>query len=188
MNLQDMATGEQPAEQTQSQAATPEQQAQFDKLLARSRTVMAQSAQEWMAALKDDPVRAAVHLGTALLRSLVQQSEKAGVPVDPAVVIHVGITMVKDIAGVANDAGVIPDDKLESFLQEVTQQSIAEYMRQDADEGLMPDMKGKAPDEPGDAPGADNTPAHEGAESPEVEQGEGSEEDVVSRMMKGGAK
>ena len=51
--------------------------------------------------------------------------------------IHAGIQLVKDVAGIANEAGVVPDEKLEGFLQDVMQQSIAEYLRMDADEGLI---------------------------------------------------
>ena len=38
-------------------------------------------------------------MGTQTLRYLAQQSEKAGQPVDPAVLLHVGVQFVKDIAG-----------------------------------------------------------------------------------------
>jgi hypothetical protein len=136
MNLNQMAQEGQAPSRKQ---ATPEQQEQFDLLLGRARQLMAKDADIWMEALKTSPVTAAVQMGTSLLRQLAQQSEKAGFPVDPAVMMHVGVTMVKDIAGVANDHGIVPDEELESYLQQVMQESIAEYMRRDADEGLMPD-------------------------------------------------
>lgn len=148
MNLHDMAqagTPEQPgAEMAQGPlpagktAPTPEQQAQFDILLGRARQLLGESAQEWKDAMQIDPARAAVKMGTQTLRFLAQQSEKAGQPVDPAVLLHVGVQFVKDIAGIANDAGMVPDEQLEPFLQQVMQESIAEYMRLDADDGLMP--------------------------------------------------
>ena len=130
-----MAPGQ--TEQGAKQPASPEQQAQFDMLLGRARQIMGETAEEWMQALKLDPVATAVKFGTQTLRHLAQQSEQAGQPVDPAVLIHAGIQLVKDVAGIANEAGVVPDDKLESFLQDVMQQSIAEYLRMDADEGLI---------------------------------------------------
>lgn len=130
-----MAPGQ--TEQAAKQPASPEQQAQFDMLLGRARQIMGETAEEWMQALKLDPVATAVKFGTQTLRHLAQQSEQAGQPVDPAVLIHAGIQLVKDVAGIANEAGVVPDEKLEGFLQDVMQQSIAEYLRMDADEGLI---------------------------------------------------
>ena len=134
---QDPAMAPSQTEQAAKQPASPEQQAQFDMLLGRARQIMGETAEEWMQALKLDPVATAVKFGTQTLRHLAQQSEQAGQPVDPAVLIHAGIQLVKDVAGIANEAGVVPDDKLESFLQDVMQQSIAEYLRMDADEGLI---------------------------------------------------
>ncbi len=148
MNLNDMAQqgapGQDPAADPEAGATggkkppTPEQQVQFDMLLGRARQLMGESAQEWKTAMQIDPARAAVKMGTQTLRFLAQQSEKAGQPVDPAVLLHVGVQFVKDIAGLANDAGMVPDEQLEPFLQQVMQESIAEYMRLDADDGLMP--------------------------------------------------
>lgn len=140
MNLNQMAQEGQAAPQ-QSKQATPEQQEQFDLLLGRARQIMAADADLWLKALKQAPVAAAVKMGTQVLRNLAQQSEKAGQPIDPAVMMHVGVTMVKDIAGVANEHGIVPDDQIESFLQQVMQESMAEYMRMDADEGLMPEQQ-----------------------------------------------
>lgn len=144
-----MAPGQ--TEQAAKQPASPEQQAQFDMLLGRARQIMGETAEEWMQALKLDPVTTAVKFGTPTLRYLAQQSEQAGQPVDPAVLIHAGIQLVKDVAGIANEAGVVPDEKLEGFLQDVMQQSIAEYLRMDADEGLLQPGEG-APDMPPEQP------------------------------------
>lgn len=121
-----------------SKPASARQQAQFDMLLGRSRQMMGEQAQAWRQAMDIDPAQAAVRMGTQTLRFLATESQKAGQPVDPAVLLHAGVQLVKDIAGVANDAGLVPDEQLEPFLQQVMQESIAEYMRMDADEGLMP--------------------------------------------------
>lgn len=145
MNLNEMAQQGAP-EDPQAGAApaggktqpTAQQQAQFDMLLGRARQIMGEQAQEWRQAMEVNPAEAAVRMGTQTLRFLAMESEKAGQPVDPAVLLHAGVQLVKDIAGVANDAGLVPDDQLEPFLQQVMQESIAEYMRMDADEGLMP--------------------------------------------------
>jgi len=172
MNLNDMAQG-QPEEPSQAKPANPKQQAQFDLLLGRCRQVIGESADQWLQALQADPVEAAVQMGTQTLRTLAMQSEEAGTPVDPAVLLHVGVTLVKDVAGIANEAGLVPDDKLEGYLQEVMQLSIAEYMRMDADEGLMQKGGGEAePKLPGDPQTPDDTAQHEGAESPALEQRE----------------
>ena len=178
MNLQDMAQPWQPEAAPQAQKpASPEQQEQFDMLLGRARQAMADTAQEWIAALEKDPVRAAVHMGTTLLRNLAMKSEKAGVPVDPAVLIHVGVTLVKDIAGIANDRGMVPDEKLEEFLQQVMQQSLAEYMRRDADDGLMPTPEGQAHE-------SAESPAMEQQEAPEAEEpGEDDEDAMMAREL-----
>lgn len=171
MNLQEMAqAGQAPEQTTQPKQASPEQQEQFDLLVGRARQLMAKDADIWLQALEASPVTAAVKMGTQVLRSLAQQSEKAGYPVDPAVLMHAGVTLVKDIAGIANDNGIVPDDQIEQFLQQVMQESIAEYMRLDADEGLMPEQG--EPKLPGDPATPDDTPEHEGAESQGLEQQE----------------
>lgn len=170
MNLNDMAQG-QPDEPSQAKPASQKQQRQFDLLLGRCRQVIGESAEQWLQALQADPVEAAVQMGTQTLRTLAMQSEEAGTPVDPAVLLHVGVTLVKDVAGIANEAGLVPDDRLEGYLQEVMQLSIAEYMRMDADEGLMQGGKGE-PSLPGDPQTLDDTAQHEGAESPALEQRE----------------
>lgn len=172
MNLQEMSQAPAPEQPTASKAqqASPEMQAQFDTLLGSCRQVIGGTAEEWMSALNVDPVAAAVKMGTQTVRYFVQQYEKAGKPFDPAVIIHVGVTVVKDIAGVVNEAGLVPDDKLEQYLQEVMQQSIAEYMRMDAEDGLMPEEGEKSL--PGDPATPDDTTEHEGAESPTLEKQE----------------
>ena len=171
MNLNEMAQQGQSEETSQAKPASEKQQRQFDLLLGRCRQVLGESADQWLQALEVDPVQAAVKMGTQTLRTLAMQSEEAGTPVDPAVLLHVGVTLVKDVAGIANEAGLVPDDKLEGYLQEVMQLSIAEYMRMDADEGLM--QGGEAePTLPGDPQTPDDTAQHEGAESPALEQRE----------------
>lgn len=117
--------------------ASPEQQQQFDILLGRCRQVMGEAAQEWLATLQQDPVGGAVRLGTQTVRELVGMSEQAGQKVDPAVLLNVGIQLVKDIAAVVNEAGLVPDEHLPEYLQDVLQQSIGEYLRMDAESGVL---------------------------------------------------
>lgn len=128
-----------------AQPAAPKQQAQFDLLLGRCRQLMEKSAQEWLATLQKSPVDGAVTLGTETLRSLAQQSEQAGQPVDPVVLINVGVQFCKDIAAVANSAGLVPDDQLPQFLKDTMSQSIAAYLHADAQDGLLsPEDKQRA--------------------------------------------
>lgn len=121
----------------EAKRASPGQQKQFDLLLGRARQLMEQSGEEWLQTLQADPVEGAVQLGTATLRRLAQMSEEAGQPVDPIVLINVGVQFCKDIAAVANAAGLVPDEQLEQFLQDTMQQSIATYLQADADDGLL---------------------------------------------------
>lgn len=179
--------------------ASPGQQQQFDMLLGRARQMMGASAEEWLSALKADPVQAAVTMGTSTVRELATMSEKAGQKVDPAVLLNVGVQFVKDVAGIANEASLVPDEQLEQYLHDVMSQSIMEYLRMDAKDGILsPQDKDRAQgmlsqmQEPGDPASPDNTPAHENAEAPAMEQQEGSEEDQMGaelaaiRQRKGG--
>lgn len=144
MNLNEMTQqAPEAAQTTGKKQASPEQQAQFDLLLGRARQVMGENGKELMLSLKTDPVQMAVMFGTRTLRELAMMSEKAGQPVDPAVLIHVGITLIKDIAGLANEAGMVPDEQLEDYMRQVTQESLAEYMRMDADDGLLQGVAGQ---------------------------------------------
>lgn len=166
------------------------QQKQFDLLLGRARQLMGQAGEEWISGLKADPVASAVMMGVETVREVATMSEKAGQKVDPIVLINVGVQFIKDIAAVANAAGAVPDEGLEQFLQEVMSQSIAQYLRLDAEdgsispqakqqaEGMLSKMQGGSPGEPaGEGPGPDNTAMHEQAEAPAMEQAEGAEED-----------
>jgi hypothetical protein len=189
--------------------ATPGQQQQFDLLLGRVRQLMGQAGEEWLATLNASPVQGAVTLGTTTLRQVATMSQQAGQPVDPAVLLNVGVQLVKDTAAIANAAGFVTDEQLPAFLKDVLSQSIMEYMKADAKDGLLSpqakqqaqgmlskmqqgaaDMSGEAVGEgaaemPGDGAGPDNLPAHENAETPVVEQQEGAEEDpaVTSGML-----
>lgn len=172
MNLNQMAQQGAPQEPQGPQAApagktqpTARQQAQFDMLLGRARQIMGEQAQAWRQAMQIDPADAAVRMGTQTLRFLAMESEKAGQPVDPAVLLHAGVQLVKDVAGLANDAGMVPDEQLEPFLQQVMQESIAEYMRMDAEDGLMPPPG--APGAPGAPPGGQPPPASGPAPGPQ---------------------
>lgn len=184
MNLQEM---QKPA----PKQASPQQQEQFDLILGRARQLMAETGPAWVSAMRKDPVMAAVKMGVQTVREIAKMSNDAGVPVDPVVLIHVGLTLIKDIAGLANDGGIIPDDGLEGYIQEVTQLSIAEYMRLDADEGLLDKAMQEGKKQPA-APGGEGESEQEEQEEPEEMEGPESEEDAMAselellRKSKGG--
>lgn len=117
--------------------ATPQQQKQFDLILGRARQLMESAGKEWISSLKIDPVHTAVKLGVSTLRELEQSSTQAGQAVDPTVMFQVGIQFVKDIANVANAAGVLADDAIPAFLKDVFSQAMAEYLHLDAKDGLI---------------------------------------------------
>lgn len=162
------------------------QQQQFDMLLGRAREVLVEAGEQWISALKQDPVENGVMMGVQTLRELVGMSEEAGQPVDPMVLVHVGLQFTKDVAAVANACGAVPDDQLETYLKDVTGRSMGEYLRMDAEDGKMSpgdkkDAQGMlAKMQGGDPAAPDNTPAHEGAEPPAMETAEGAEEDSPS--------
>ena len=67
-------------------------------------------------------------------------------------------------------------EKLEEFLQQVMQQSLAEYMRRDADDGLMPTPEGQAHE-------SAESPAMEQQEAPEAEEPGEDDEDAMAREL-----
>jgi hypothetical protein len=177
------------------------QQKQFDLLLGRARQLMGEAGEEWVSGLKADPVASAVMMGVETVREVATMSEKAGQKVDPVVLINVGVQFIKDIAAVANAAGSVPDEGLEQFLQEVMSQSIAQYLRLDAEdgiispqdkqqaEGMLAQMQGGSPSEPAApaAPAQPAVPAEPMAETEEEDDPEMAAELKAIRKAKGGA-
>jgi hypothetical protein len=163
--------------------AEPKQQAQFDLLLGRCRQIMGEAADEWLATRAKEPVDGAVTLGTTTLRQMATMSEKAGQPVDPVVLIHVGIQLVKDVAAVANAAGLVSDEDLPGYLKDVMSQSMMEYLKADADDGLLsPEDKQRAQgvvDQAG--PGMQQAMGPKAGAEPPMEPDAG----MLARMQKG---
>lgn len=160
--------------------ASAGQQQQFDMILGRARQVMEDAGEQWIAALKADPMMASVNMGTATIRQMATMSEKAGQPVDPTVLFHVGVQFCKDIAAVALAAGAIEEDEIKSFLKDSMAQSIMEYLKLDAQDGLisgpekekaqgmLAQMQGGSPGEPA-APGPAMDPGMPPEEMAEAE-------------------
>jgi hypothetical protein len=154
--------------------ASPQMQAQFDLLLGRCRQIMEKAAQEWISAIQKSPVDGAVTLGTTTLRHMVMASTQAGQPVDPTVLLNVGVQLVKDVAAIANAAGVVPDAQLPQYLQQVMQQSMAQYLQMDAKEGLLsPQDKALGSDIVSEGK---EDPAEEASETPQQEEAEDAQE------------
>lgn len=99
-------------------------------------------------------------------------------PVPPQLMPLLGVNCYMLMVDVAQEVtGFDPDP---AILQEVAGQILQAFGGQED------------PEEPGDAPGEDNTAAHEGAESPAFEKTEGSEEDageggMLAQMQRRGA-
>jgi hypothetical protein len=129
----------------QPQAAPPQQAAKVDpKLVAlvelvasRTMQALAQVGPDLDAALKADPVDAAVKFGTQALRQVVMAAMQAGKELPFDAIVNAGMVVIKELAAIANDKGYLPDEQIETFLKEVFQQSLAEYTRLDMKDGML---------------------------------------------------
>lgn len=104
---------------------------------ARAQDALASMARDLDAALKADPVRAAVEFGVRALRGVVGAAEQAGKQLPFEVVLNAGIVVIQVIADIANQKGYLADDDIEPFLKEVFQQSVAAYAKLDARDGKL---------------------------------------------------
>jgi hypothetical protein len=164
--------------------AEPKQQAQFDLLLGRARQMLAETGEELIATLQKEPVDGAVTLGTTTLRELVMMSEKSGQPVDPVVLIHTGVQLCKDIAAIANTAGLVSDEDLPQYLKDTMSQSMMAYLEMDREEGLLsPEEKQRAEDMLGQAgPGMQQAMGPKAGAEPPMEPDAG----MLAKMQRGG--
>jgi hypothetical protein len=109
----------------------------FNLVVARTMQALTKVAPGLDAALKADPVQGAVKFGVQALRTVVMAAQKAGKSIPFEVVLNAGMQVIKEIAGIANDKGYLPDNQIETFLKEVLQQSIAQYAQLDAKDGVL---------------------------------------------------
>lgn len=117
--------------------ASESQQAQFDMMLGRCRQVLGEMGPALLQIIQADPVRGVVKIGTKVLHEQATGAQQAGAQVDPTVLLNVGVQLVKDMAGIASEAGIVPDEQLEAYLHQVMQMAVAEYLRADTDAGLL---------------------------------------------------
>lgn len=131
-------SGDSPGEPPAGGQADPGKQGLFEVTLAHVMNVLTQNAEVLDKALQQDPIGAAVNMGTSAVRSVVEGATKAtGKQIPFDVVLAVGVTLIKKLADVANQKGYLPDDQIEGFLKEAFQQSIHKWMGMDEKGGKM---------------------------------------------------
>lgn len=111
---------------------------------SRALDALAKVGGEFRSALKADPVQASVEFGTHALRQVAQAATEAGKPLPFEVVMAAGMMVIKEMAAIAVEAGLLPEEQIETFLKEVLQQSIATYARLDRQDGLINDEHASA--------------------------------------------
>lgn len=172
----------------EAQRVDPSLSEGFQLVVARVRQALAKVGESLDSALKADPYHGAIEFGVRALRSVVGAAEKAGKPIPFEVMLAAGVQVVKDLASIANEKGYLDDSEIETFLKEVLQQAMQQFIQLDADEGKMsPEQAnavgskiaeaqgamgsgGAADDEAGEAP------QEEAAESPDEEAAEVAQE------------
>lgn len=122
---------------TEEKTYTKEDRELFDLVVGRTMKALSQSAQDLDAALKADPVQATVKFATAALRTVAQGAGDAGKPISFDILAQAGMQVIKEIAGIANEKGYLPDEGIETFLKEAFQQSLSEYTKMDAADGTL---------------------------------------------------
>lgn len=118
-------------------AADPKMQELFKLITARTLEALAHVGKDFDAALRADPVQAAVQFGTSALRSVVGGATKAGVKAPFEVIFAAGLQTIKEIGAIAAEKGYLPDDQIEVFLKEALQQSLQRYTQLDMKDGLI---------------------------------------------------
>jgi len=109
----------------------------FSTTVDYTRQMLAEGAEEVLAAMRVDPVAAAVKFGVRALRTVVQSAEEAGSPLPPEVVLAAGVQTIKDLGAVAEANDLLSEDQDDVFIKEAMQQAIAEFAQLDSDEGLI---------------------------------------------------
>lgn len=126
-----------PPEQEAPQSVDPRMMELFALVVSRVRQALTKVAKDLDVALKADPVHGAVQFGTTALREVVMAAEKAGKKLPFDVIAASGMQIIKDIATIANEKGYLQDEGIEVFLKEAWQQSLSQYAKMDAKDGLL---------------------------------------------------
>ena len=125
------------AEGGEEKTYTAEDRELFDLVVGRTMKALSESAQDLDVALKADPVQAAVEFGTSALRTVAMGAGDAGKPISFDILAQAGMQVIKELAGIANDKGYLPDEEIETFLKEAFQQSLSKYTKMDAADGTL---------------------------------------------------
>lgn len=108
-------------------------------MVARCRTALANDAEGVDAAMQADPIQAAVVNGVRVVRGMAKAADKAGRSMPFDVLMATGMQIIKDLAGIALEKGYLAEEDLPTFLKEVTQQSLRQYIAADLEDGTMTD-------------------------------------------------
>jgi hypothetical protein len=133
----EMEAQEGAAEGGEEKTYTKEDRELFDLVVGRTMKALSTNAQDLDTALKADPIQAAVEFGTSALRTVAQGAGDAGKPISFDILAQAGMQVIKELAGIANDKGYLPDEEIETFLKEAFQQSLSKYTKMDADDGTL---------------------------------------------------
>lgn len=109
----------------------------FDLVVGRTLGALAKNGDDLDKAMQADPIKATVEFGTSALRTVAMGANDAGKPISFEILIQAGMQVIKELAGIANDKGYLPDEGIETFLKEAFQQSLSKYTKMDADEGMI---------------------------------------------------
>lgn len=115
----------------------PQSKELFDLAVARSLQALTLQGQNLDTALKADPVKACVAFGTAAVHTVSMAADKAGKPIPFAILVQVGMQVIKIIGTIANEKGYLPDAQIPVFLKESFQQSLQKFAMLDIQAGKM---------------------------------------------------
>jgi hypothetical protein len=133
----EMESAEEGEDTGEGQQYDPKMVELMNLVTARALDALAKSGRDLDLALKADPVRAAVQLGTSTLRTVAMSAEDAGKPLPFEVLMAAGINVIKELGAIANEKGYLPDDGIETYLKEAFQQSLVKYAQMDMTDGKI---------------------------------------------------
>lgn len=125
------------AEGGEGKTYSKEERELFDLVVGRTLDALSKVGQDLDTAMKADPIRATVEFGTSALRTVAMGADDAGKPISFDIMIQAGMQVIKELGGIANDKGYLPDEGIETFLKEAFQQSLSKYTKMDADDGMI---------------------------------------------------
>lgn len=109
----------------------------FNLVTGRAMEALSKDPRGLDAALKADPVEAAVSYGVKALWTVADAAEQAGSPISFEVMVASGMQLIKVLGGIANEKGYLADEDLEGFLVQAFQKAIGKYAQLDAQAGKM---------------------------------------------------